>query len=121
MDNQAVDRSFRIGQTRNVVVYRSEFLGGLHCLLSDGSVAWSLCVACAVCGEDVDCGCGCLALNSHRMLVPPHTGSESLYAICTVLCCRFITCGTVEEVIYRKQVFKAMLFKTATKNASQTR
>jgi SNF2-related domain/Helicase conserved C-terminal domain len=47
-DNQAVDRSYRIGQTRNVVVYR------------------------------------------------------------------FVTCGTIEEVIYRKQVFKGVLSKTAT-------
>ena len=46
-DNQAVDRSYRIGQTRNVIVYR------------------------------------------------------------------LITCGTIEEKIYKKQVFKGGLFKTA--------
>ena len=48
LDNQAVDRAYRIGQVRNVVVYR------------------------------------------------------------------FITCGTVEEVIYRKQVFKGSIIRAAT-------
>ena len=29
------------------------------------------------------------------------------------------SCGTVEEVIYRKQIFKGGLFKTATKNVTK--
>lgn len=54
-DNQSVDRAYRIGQLRNVLVYR------------------------------------------------------------------LITCGTIEEKIYRKQVFKGGLFKTATEHKQQTR
>ncbi|BDA42988.1 probable DNA excision repair protein ERCC-6-like [Coccomyxa sp. Obi] len=54
MDNQAVDRAFRIGQSRDVVVYR------------------------------------------------------------------LITCGTVEEKIYRKQVYKGGLFRTGTEEGIQT-
>ncbi|GLJ37236.1 hypothetical protein SUGI_0755260 [Cryptomeria japonica] len=54
-DNQSVDRAYRIGQLRNVLVYR------------------------------------------------------------------LMTCGTIEEKIYRKQVFKGGLFKTATEHKQQTR
>ncbi|KAH9309094.1 hypothetical protein KI387_037005, partial [Taxus chinensis] len=54
-DNQSVDRAYRIGQLRNVLVYR------------------------------------------------------------------LMTCGTIEEKIYRKQVFKGGLFKTATECKQQTR
>ncbi|VFR02291.1 unnamed protein product [Cuscuta campestris] len=54
-DNQSVDRAYRIGQRKDVVVYR------------------------------------------------------------------LMTCGTVEEKIYRKQVFKGGLFKTATEHKEQTR
>ncbi|MCD7450162.1 hypothetical protein HAX54_003943 [Datura stramonium] len=55
MDNQSVDRAYRIGQTKDVVVYR------------------------------------------------------------------LMTCGTVEEKIYRKQVYKGGLFKTATEHKEQIR
>lgn len=55
VDNQSVDRAYRIGQTKNVVVYR------------------------------------------------------------------LVTCGTIEEKIYRKQVFKGALSKTATEKANQYR
>ncbi|GFH08860.1 uncharacterized protein HaLaN_03895 [Haematococcus lacustris] len=55
VDNQAVDRAYRIGQTRNVVVYR------------------------------------------------------------------LITCGTVEEKIYRKQVFKGGLSRAGTEEGAQFR
>jgi SNF2 family DNA or RNA helicase len=55
IDNQAVDRSFRMGQTRDVVIYR------------------------------------------------------------------FVTCGTIEEVIYRKQVFKMQLFHAAVNNTKTER
>ncbi|KAJ4804749.1 Protein CHROMATIN REMODELING 24 [Rhynchospora pubera] len=55
MDNQSVDRAYRIGQTKDVIVYR------------------------------------------------------------------LMTCGTIEEVIYKKQVFKGGLFKTATEQKEQTR
>lgn len=54
-DNQSVDRAYRIGQLRNVLVYR------------------------------------------------------------------LMTCGTIEEKIYRKQVFKGGLFRTATEHKQQTR
>ncbi|CAN4080654.1 unnamed protein product [Withania somnifera] len=54
-DNQSVDRAYRIGQTKDVVVYR------------------------------------------------------------------LMTCGTVEEKIYRKQVYKGGLFKTATEHKEQIR
>ncbi|KAH9612830.1 hypothetical protein KSS87_021563 [Heliosperma pusillum] len=54
-DNQSVDRAYRIGQKKNVVVYR------------------------------------------------------------------LITCGTIEEKMYRMQVFKGGLFKTATEHKEQTR
>ncbi|GBG83531.1 hypothetical protein CBR_g37246 [Chara braunii] len=54
VDNQAVDRAYRIGQERDVIVYR------------------------------------------------------------------LITCGTIEEVIYRRQVFKAGLMKTAVEKKRQT-
>ncbi|KAF9609750.1 hypothetical protein IFM89_018198 [Coptis chinensis] len=54
-DNQSVDRAYRIGQKKDVVVYR------------------------------------------------------------------LMTCGTIEEKIYRMQVFKGGLFKTATENKEQTR
>ncbi|KAJ6775137.1 hypothetical protein OIU79_018338 [Salix purpurea] len=55
MDNQSVDRAYRIGQKKDVVVYR------------------------------------------------------------------LMTCGTVEEKIYRKQIFKGGLFRTATENKEQMR
>ena len=55
VDNQAVDRAYRIGQRRNVVVYR------------------------------------------------------------------LITCGTIEEKIYRKQVFKGALMKTTSEKKQQFR
>ncbi|KAJ4804750.1 Protein CHROMATIN REMODELING 24 [Rhynchospora pubera] len=55
MDNQSVDRVYRIGQTKDVIVYR------------------------------------------------------------------LMTCGTIEEIIYKKQVFKGGLFKTATEQKEQTR
>nr|POE55692.1 protein chromatin remodeling 24 [Quercus suber] len=55
MDNQSVDRAYRIGQTKDVIVYR------------------------------------------------------------------LMTCGTVEEKIYRKQIFKGGLFKTATEHKEQIR
>ncbi|KAK7318422.1 hypothetical protein RJT34_03122 [Clitoria ternatea] len=55
MDNQSVDRAYRIGQTKDVIVYR------------------------------------------------------------------LMTCGTVEEKIYRKQVYKGGLFKTATEHKEQIR
>ncbi|KAF3336752.1 DNA excision repair protein ERCC-6-like isoform X1 [Carex littledalei] len=55
MDNQSVDRAYRIGQTKDVIVYR------------------------------------------------------------------LMTCGTIEEIIYKKQVFKGGLFKTATEQKEQTR
>ncbi|KAF7840134.1 protein CHROMATIN REMODELING 24 [Senna tora] len=54
-DNQSVDRAYRIGQTKDVIVYR------------------------------------------------------------------LMTCGTVEEKIYRKQVYKGGLFRTATEHKEQTR
>ncbi|XAR51052.1 DNA helicase [Bertholletia excelsa] len=54
-DNQSVDRAYRIGQTKDVIVYR------------------------------------------------------------------LMTCGTVEEKIYRKQIFKGGLFRTATEHKEQTR
>nr|POE55149.1 protein chromatin remodeling 24 [Quercus suber] len=54
-DNQSVDRAYRIGQTKDVIVYR------------------------------------------------------------------LMTCGTVEEKIYRKQIFKGGLFKTATEHKEQIR
>ncbi|KAM7277023.1 hypothetical protein ACFE04_018889 [Oxalis oulophora] len=54
-DNQSVDRAYRIGQTKDVIVYR------------------------------------------------------------------LMTCGTVEEKIYRKQIFKGGLFKTATDNKEHVR
>ncbi|XP_052190509.1 protein CHROMATIN REMODELING 24 isoform X2 [Diospyros lotus] len=34
---------------------------------------------------------------------------------------RLMTCGTIEEKIYRKQIFKGGLFKTATEHKEQTR
>jgi SNF2 family DNA or RNA helicase len=55
IDDQAVDRIYRIGQTRNVVIYR------------------------------------------------------------------LITCGTIEEKIYRKQVFKGSLIKTVVDNRNHHR
>ncbi|CAO2836884.1 unnamed protein product [Amaranthus hypochondriacus] len=55
MDNQSVDRAYRIGQKKDVIVYR------------------------------------------------------------------LMTCGTIEEKIYRKQIFKGGLFKTATEHKEQTR
>ncbi|KMT14061.1 hypothetical protein BVRB_4g078890 isoform A [Beta vulgaris subsp. vulgaris] len=55
MDNQSVDRAYRIGQKKDVVVYR------------------------------------------------------------------LMTCGTIEEKIYRMQIFKGGLFKTATEHKEQTR
>ncbi|KAJ3681479.1 hypothetical protein LUZ60_015968 [Juncus effusus] len=55
MDNQSVDRAYRIGQTKDVIVYR------------------------------------------------------------------LMTCGTIEEKIYQRQVFKGGLFKTATEQKEQTR
>ncbi|KAL9266286.1 CHROMATIN REMODELING 24-like protein [Drosera capensis] len=54
-DNQSVDRAYRIGQTKDVIVYR------------------------------------------------------------------LMTCGTIEEKIYRKQIFKGGLFRTATEHKEQTR
>ncbi|XP_059653836.1 protein CHROMATIN REMODELING 24 [Cornus florida] len=54
-DNQSVDRAYRIGQTKDVIVYR------------------------------------------------------------------LMTCGTIEEKIYRKQIFKGGLFKSATEHKEQTR
>ncbi|KAM6590487.1 hypothetical protein CsatA_013092 [Cannabis sativa] len=54
-DNQSVDRAYRIGQTKDVIVYR------------------------------------------------------------------LMTCGTVEEKIYRKQIYKGGLFRTATEQKEQTR
>ncbi|XP_062095785.1 protein CHROMATIN REMODELING 24 [Humulus lupulus] len=54
-DNQSVDRAYRIGQTKDVIVYR------------------------------------------------------------------LMTCGTVEEKIYRKQIYKGGLFRTATEHKEQTR
>uniref|UniRef100_A0A5B6Z8K9 DNA excision repair protein ERCC-6-like n=1 Tax=Davidia involucrata TaxID=16924 RepID=A0A5B6Z8K9_DAVIN len=38
-----------------------------------------------------------------------------------VLVYRLMTCGTIEEKIYRKQIFKGGLFKTATEHKEQTR
>ncbi|XWS44706.1 hypothetical protein CRYUN_Cryun15aG0070800 [Craigia yunnanensis] len=38
-----------------------------------------------------------------------------------VLVYRLMTCGTVEEKIYRKQIYKGGLFKTATEHKEQTR
>lgn len=38
-----------------------------------------------------------------------------------VLVYRLMTCGTVEEKIYRKQIYKGGLFKTATEQKEQTR
>ncbi|KAF5960680.1 hypothetical protein HYC85_001889 [Camellia sinensis] len=38
-----------------------------------------------------------------------------------VIVYRLMTCGTIEEKIYRKQIFKGGLFKTATEHKEQTR
>ncbi|KAG5520407.1 hypothetical protein RHGRI_033105 [Rhododendron griersonianum] len=38
-----------------------------------------------------------------------------------VLVYRLMTCGTIEEKIYRKQIYKGGLFKTATEHKEQTR
>lgn len=38
-----------------------------------------------------------------------------------VIVYRFITCGTIEEKIYRKQVFKGALSKTALEKENQYR
>ena len=54
----------------------------------------------------------CGALLVHTLCPPPRTHSQSVdqaYRICQkkdVVVYRLITCGTVEEKIYRKQVFK---------------
>ena len=46
--------------------------------------------------------------------------SGNINLISTVHARRLITCGTVEEKIYRKQVYKGGLFRTGTEEGIQT-
>ncbi|GAB4855701.1 hypothetical protein Ancab_024343 [Ancistrocladus abbreviatus] len=77
-------------------------------------------------------GLGLTLTNADRVIVVdpawnPSTDNQSVdraYRIGQmkdVIVYRLMTCGTIEEKIYRKQVFKGGLFKTATEHKEQTR
>ncbi|GAB2277298.1 hypothetical protein Dimus_012006 [Dionaea muscipula] len=77
-------------------------------------------------------GLGLTLTNADRVIVVdpawnPSTDNQSVdraYRIGQmkdVIVYRLMTCGTIEEKIYRKQIFKGGLFRTATEQKEQTR
>ena len=101
IDSQSVDRAYRIGQAKDVIVYRhtpnpSVLLSLAHryiCAPSHDGQVWQWGRPCAC----------------HQAL--PEDMMRSF---------RLITCGTVEEKIFRKQVFKGGLARTGTREGIQT-
>ncbi|GMH10401.1 hypothetical protein Nepgr_012242 [Nepenthes gracilis] len=77
-------------------------------------------------------GLGLTLTNADRVIVVdpawnPSTDNQSVDRVYRigqtkdVIVYRLMTCGTIEEKIYRKQIFKGGLFKTATEHKEQTR
>ena len=115
VDSQSVDRAYRIGQARDVVVYRRAAPAAhqsvcFHaCSRGTPSVAATeeLRSASQQAGH-----AGCIRQSLPAVLQRFHTPAPWA---------RLITCGTVEEKIYRKQVFKGGLSRTGTEDGVQFR
>ncbi|KAF3547640.1 hypothetical protein DY000_02005905, partial [Brassica cretica] len=128
-DNQSVDRAYRIGQTKDVIVYRlmtsatveekiyrkQVYKGGLFKTATEQK-------------EQIRY----FSQQADRVIVVdpawnPSTDNQSVdraYRIGQtkdVIVYRLMTSATVEEKIYRKQVYKGGLFKTATEQKEQIR